>query len=67
MMEKLNFIKNGVHCLPPGCRFHPTDEELVVQYLRRKVLGWPLPASIIPEVDVCKADPWELPGWLLQT
>ncbi|XP_071716422.1 NAC domain-containing protein 83-like [Rutidosis leptorrhynchoides] len=61
-MEKLNFVKNGVLRLPPGFRFHPTDEELVVQYLKRKVHSWPLPASIIPEVDVCKSDPWELPG-----
>ncbi|KAK8627287.1 hypothetical protein V6N13_134901 [Hibiscus sabdariffa] len=65
-MEKLNFVKDGVLRLPPGFRFHPTDEELVVQYLRRKVLAWPLPASIIPEVDVCKSDPWELPGDLEQ-
>ncbi|KAE8702378.1 NAC transcription factor NAM-B1 [Hibiscus syriacus] len=65
-MEKLNFVKNGVPRLPPGFRFHPTDEELVVQYLRRKVLAFPLPASIIPEVDVCKADPWDLPGDLEQ-
>ncbi|KAL4348423.1 hypothetical protein GQ457_17G005610 [Hibiscus cannabinus] len=65
-MEKLNFVKNGVLRLPPGFRFHPTDEELVVQYLRRKVLAWPLPASIIPEVDVCRADPWDLPGDLEQ-
>jgi len=61
-MDKLNFVKNGVLRLPPGFRFHPTDEELVVQYLKRKVLSWPLPASIIPEVDVCKNDPWDLPG-----
>ncbi|KAI3730802.1 hypothetical protein L1987_61980 [Smallanthus sonchifolius] len=61
-MEKLNFVKNGVLRLPPGFRFHPTDEELVVQYLKRKVHSFPLPASIIPEVDVCKSDPWELPG-----
>ncbi|XP_071724627.1 NAC domain-containing protein 83-like [Rutidosis leptorrhynchoides] len=61
-MEKLNFVKNGVLILPPGFRFHPTDEELVVQYLKRKVFSCPLPASIIPEVDVCKADPWDLPG-----
>ncbi|XP_010521426.1 PREDICTED: NAC domain-containing protein 83-like [Tarenaya hassleriana] len=63
-MEKLNFVKNGVLRLPPGFRFHPTDEELVVQYLKRKVHSSPLPASIIPEVDVCKADPWDLPGGL---
>ncbi|GMH27401.1 hypothetical protein Nepgr_029244 [Nepenthes gracilis] len=65
-MEKLNFVKNGVLRLPPGFRFHPTDEELVVQYLKRKVLSCPLPASIIPEVDVCKPDPWDLPGELGQ-
>ncbi|CAI9093128.1 OLC1v1028548C1 [Oldenlandia corymbosa var. corymbosa] len=61
-IEKMNFVKDGVLRLPPGFRFHPTDEELVVQYLKRKVLSWPLPASIIPEVDVCKSDPWDLPG-----
>ncbi|KAH6809858.1 NAC domain containing protein 83 [Perilla frutescens var. frutescens] len=61
-MEKVSLMKNGVLRLPPGFRFHPTDEELVVQYLKRKVLSYPLPASIIPEVDVCKSDPWELPG-----
>lgn len=62
MMEKLNFVKNGVLRLPPGFRFHPTDEELVLQYLKRKVYSCPLPASIIPEVDVCKSDPGDLPG-----
>lgn len=66
-MEKLNFVKNGVLRLPPGFRFHPTDEELVVQYLKRKVFSCPLPASIIPEVDVCKYDPWDLPGWFTCT
>ncbi|KAL9386679.1 hypothetical protein Peur_019803 [Populus x canadensis] len=65
-MEKLNFVKNGAVRLPPGFRFHPTDEELVVQYLKRKVFACPLPASIIPEVDVCKSDPWDLPGDLEQ-
>lgn len=65
-MEKVNFVKNGELRLPPGFRFHPTDEELVVQYLKRKVFSCPLPASIIPEVDVCKSDPWDLPGALEQ-
>lgn len=59
----MNFVKkNGEVRLPPGFRFHPTDEELVVQYLKRKVFSFPLPASIIPEVDLCKSDPWDLPG-----
>ncbi|KAJ4801634.1 hypothetical protein LUZ62_052880 [Rhynchospora pubera] len=48
--------------LPPGFRFHPTDEELVVHYLKRKVESAPLPVSIIAEVDLYKFDPWELPG-----
>lgn len=65
-MEKVNFVKNGELRLPPGFRFHPTDEELVMQYLKRKVFSCPLPASIIPEVDVCKSDPWDLPGALEQ-
>ncbi|KAL1206174.1 NAC domain-containing protein 41 [Cardamine amara subsp. amara] len=61
-MENRSSIKNRGLRLPPGFRFHPTDEELVTHYLRRKVTNLPLPASIIPETDVCKADPWDLPG-----
>ncbi|XP_011023926.1 PREDICTED: NAC transcription factor 25-like [Populus euphratica] len=61
-MEKLNFVRDGKIRLPPGFRFQPTDEELVFQYLKRKILSWPLPASVIHEVNVCKYDPWELPG-----
>ncbi|KAJ8493820.1 hypothetical protein OPV22_015541 [Ensete ventricosum] len=48
--------------LPPGFRFHPTDEELVVQYLKRKVFSCPLPASFIPDINLARFDPWDLPG-----
>ena len=48
--------------LPPGFRFHPTDEELVVHYLKKKVASAPLPVAIIAEIDLYKFDPWELPG-----
>ncbi|KAI4333708.1 hypothetical protein L6164_018481 [Bauhinia variegata] len=48
--------------LPPGFRFHPTDEELVVQYLKKKASSAPLPVAIIAEVDLYKFDPWELPA-----
>ncbi|KAJ4891555.1 NAC domain containing protein 41 [Raphanus sativus] len=61
-MEKRSSIKNRKMRLPPGFRFHPTDEELVVQYLSRKVSGLPLPAYVIPEIDICKTEPWDLPG-----
>ncbi|GLT83379.1 hypothetical protein SLE2022_016720 [Rubroshorea leprosula] len=48
--------------LPPGFRFHPTDEELVVHYLKKKTTSAPLPVAIIAEVDLYKFDPWELPA-----
>ncbi|KAK6943782.1 NAC domain, partial [Dillenia turbinata] len=47
--------------LPPGFRFHPSDEELIVHYLRNKVLSAPIPASVIAELDLYKYNPWELP------
>ncbi|XP_059623062.1 NAC transcription factor 25-like isoform X2 [Cornus florida] len=48
--------------LPPGFRFHPTDEELVVHYLKNKAASVPLPVTIIAEIDLYKFDPWELPS-----
>ncbi|KAF2608863.1 hypothetical protein F2Q68_00046146 [Brassica cretica] len=47
--------------LPPGFRFHPTDEELIVYYLKNQTMSRPCPVSIIPEVDIYKFDPWQLP------
>ncbi|KAK8666034.1 hypothetical protein V6N13_006187 [Hibiscus sabdariffa] len=47
--------------LPPGFRFHPSDEELIVHYLNNRVTSRPLPASIIAEIDLYKFNPWELP------
>ncbi|XP_054807461.1 NAC domain-containing protein 83-like [Prosopis cineraria] len=61
-MEKMNFVRNGVSRLPPGFRFQPTDHELVFQYLKCKIFSLPLPASIIPDLNLCNFDPWDLPG-----
>ncbi|KAE8704393.1 NAC domain-containing protein 2 [Hibiscus syriacus] len=47
--------------LPPGFRFHPTDEELVMLYLCRKCASQPIAAPIIAEIDLYKYDPWDLP------
>ncbi|KAJ7982101.1 NAC domain containing protein [Quillaja saponaria] len=47
--------------LPPGFRFHPTDEELVAYYLERKITGRTIELEIIPEVDLYKCEPWDLP------
>ncbi|KAJ0232791.1 NAC domain-containing protein 17 [Hirschfeldia incana] len=46
----------------PGFRFHPTDEELVMYYLKRKICKRKLRVSAIGVVDVYKFDPQELPG-----
>lgn len=48
--------------LPPGFRFHPTDEELVAYYLDKKINGGNIELEIIPEVDLYKCEPWDLPG-----
>ncbi|XP_074565346.1 putative NAC domain-containing protein 94 [Curcuma longa] len=45
----------------PGFRFHPTDEELVGFYLRRKVEKKRLSIEIIKEMDIYKHEPWDLP------
>lgn len=47
--------------LPPGFRFHPTDEELVNHYLCRKCAGQPIAVPVIKEIDLYKFDPWQLP------
>jgi len=46
----------------PGFRFHPTDEELVMYYLKRRMFRRKLKLDVIRETDVYKWDPEELPG-----
>ncbi|KAG2729739.1 hypothetical protein I3760_01G263800 [Carya illinoinensis] len=48
--------------LAPGFRFHPTDEELVIYYLKRKVSGKRFKINAISEVDIYKSEPWDLAG-----
>ncbi|CAK9862040.1 unnamed protein product [Sphagnum jensenii] len=47
--------------VPPGFRFHPTDEELVAYYLKRKVSGRSIEDDVIAVVDLYKCEPWDLP------
>ncbi|KAG8087574.1 hypothetical protein GUJ93_ZPchr0010g8636 [Zizania palustris] len=47
--------------LLPGFRFHPTDEELVSFYLKRKILQMPISIELIRQLDIYKFDPWDLP------
>ncbi|KAI3680255.1 hypothetical protein L2E82_50480 [Cichorium intybus] len=53
---------SGEKLFPPGFRFHPTDEELVLYYLKKKIRGQSLKLDIIGEIDVYKWEPEELPG-----
>ncbi|KAI3753998.1 hypothetical protein L2E82_26077 [Cichorium intybus] len=67
LIEAVTFSKSkssssAGKCFPPGFRFHPTDEELVLYYLKRKICGQSLKLDIIGEVDVYKWDPEELPA-----
>ncbi|KAI3439223.1 uncharacterized protein J3R85_004939 [Psidium guajava] len=57
-------VSEAVRSLPPGFRFHATDEELLILYLKPKILGQPDEPyyDMIPEIDVCKFEPWELPN-----
>ncbi|KAJ1419914.1 NAC domain [Sesbania bispinosa] len=48
--------------LPPGFRFYPTDEELVVHFLHRKAAFLPCHPDVIPDLELYSFDPWELDG-----
>ncbi|KAI9197867.1 hypothetical protein LWI28_005755 [Acer negundo] len=66
-MMEINILNNiSGPKLPPGFRFHPTDQELIIHYLKKKKVSSssspPNPVvSIIADVDIYKFNPWELP------
>lgn len=50
--------------VPPGFRFHPTDEELLHYYLKKKISFQKFDMDVIREVDLNKIEPWDLQGKL---
>ncbi|KAE8685966.1 NAC domain-containing protein 76 [Hibiscus syriacus] len=46
--------------VPPGFRFHPTDEELVGYYLRKKVASQKIELDVIRDIDLYRIEPWDL-------
>ncbi|KAJ0978135.1 hypothetical protein J5N97_013609 [Dioscorea zingiberensis] len=48
--------------LPPGFRFHPTDEEIISHYLTPKVINHGFNARAVGQVDLNKCEPWDLPS-----
>lgn len=59
---KVRDIMNTFSRVPPGFRFHPTDEELVDYYLRKKVNSRRIDLDVIKDVDLYKIEPWDLQG-----
>ncbi|CAD5178651.1 unnamed protein product [Musa acuminata subsp. malaccensis] len=47
-------------CVPPGFRFHPTEEELVGYYLGTKVASQKIDLVVIKDVDLYGIEPWDL-------
>ncbi|OIV93393.1 hypothetical protein TanjilG_13845 [Lupinus angustifolius] len=60
-MEERNDNEKYDEVMLPGFRFHPTDEELVGFYLKRKIQQWPMSIELIKQLDIYKYDPWDLP------
>lgn len=57
--------RDPANFIAPGFRFHPTDEELVKFYLKRKLSGKGFSIDAISDADVYKFEPWDLPGLTL--
>jgi hypothetical protein len=68
-MEERNDVNmdKSDEILLPGFRFHPTDEELVSFYLKRKIQQKPISIELIMQLDIYKFDPWDLPSKLAPT
>lgn len=54
---------NGQSQVPPGFRFHPTEEELLQYYLRKKVAYEKIDLDVIQDVDLNKLEPWDIQGY----
>lgn len=60
MSEDMNLSVNGQSQVPPGFRFHPTEEELLHYYLRKKVAYEKIDLDVIRDVDLNKLEPWDI-------
>ncbi|KAJ8551186.1 hypothetical protein K7X08_000556 [Anisodus acutangulus] len=47
-------------CIPPGFRFHPTEEELVGYYLKRKINSLKIDLDVITDIDLYRMEPWDI-------
>lgn len=58
----IGMMESMESCVPPGFRFHPTDEELVGYYLRKKIASQKIDLDVIREIDLYRIEPWDLIG-----
>ncbi|KAF3579983.1 hypothetical protein DY000_02036101 [Brassica cretica] len=67
MSESMSISVNGQSQVPPGFRFHPTEEELLQYYLRKKVNSIKIDLDVIRDVDLNKLEPWDIQdeGWVV--
>ncbi|KAK1430673.1 hypothetical protein QVD17_13595 [Tagetes erecta] len=56
----LSMNVNGQSKVPPGFRFHPTEEELLQYYLRKKVAYEKIDLDVIRDIDLNKLEPWDI-------
>ncbi|KAK6938520.1 NAC domain [Dillenia turbinata] len=47
-------------CIPPGFRFHPTEEELVGYYLNTKINSLKIDLDVIVDIDLYRMEPWDI-------
>ncbi|KAM0934735.1 putative transcription factor NAM family [Dioscorea sansibarensis] len=56
----MSITVNGHSRVPPGFRFHPTEEELLNYYLRKKVAAEKVDLDVIRDIDLNKLEPWDI-------
>lgn len=64
-LANMSSTGKGQSRVPPGFRFHPTEEELLTYYLRKKVASEKIDLDVIREVDLNKLEPWDIQGELI--
>ncbi|KAJ0968640.1 hypothetical protein J5N97_025557 [Dioscorea zingiberensis] len=56
----MSITVNGHSRVPPGFRFHPTEDELLNYYLKKKVASQKIDLDVIPDIDLNKLEPWDI-------
>ncbi|KAL3834324.1 hypothetical protein ACJIZ3_009060 [Penstemon smallii] len=58
--QSFSLAMEYVEVFPPGYHFNPTDDELIVHYLKKKTMNEPIPYSKISEVNIYQYNPQQL-------